>query len=234
MGFNTDTSREPSSAAHGSRINHNDLAAVLERLESGQRHLMEKVDLQLQRSDLLLQRQRTVDQHPHSSEIIETNISRQPSKASSVAPATSAAPETPATLLPSVTRTGLSECEEDEKDKIKDLKAYQKAMGWQKTVENLFPIDSKADFITRFASGPAWISVSIMVIVVSTLITGIETQLQTAYAVNQALSSEGNADTPKDVDDDFFRGAEIVVLAWMIFEVLVNAYAQKKSFHLWH
>eukprot|EP00419_Tripos_fusus_P070689 CAMPEP_0172894104 /NCGR_PEP_ID=MMETSP1075-20121228/150142_1 /TAXON_ID=2916 /ORGANISM="Ceratium fusus, Strain PA161109" /LENGTH=115 /DNA_ID=CAMNT_0013749067 /DNA_START=59 /DNA_END=403 /DNA_ORIENTATION=+ len=45
--------------------------------------------------------------------------------------------------------------DEDESNS-NDLKAYQRAMGWQREITDAFQVDATADCLTRFASGPVW------------------------------------------------------------------------------
>merc|ERR1740123_2448856 len=64
----------------------------------------------------------------------------------------------------------------EEKEKREDLKAYQGAMGWQRQIQDMFQVDATADWLTRFASGPVWTFLSIGIVLLNTLVIGVETQ----------------------------------------------------------
>jgi len=111
-----------------------------------------------------------------------------------------------------------------------DLTALHGAMGWRKSMQNVFVVPQEADWLTRVASGPVWHAVSMTIIVVNTVIIGCEIQLSTSWHLKQSLHKEGNGPEPTDYDGSIFKACETGFLVWMIFEVLVNAYAQKRGF----
>jgi len=117
------------------------------------------------------------------------------------------------------------------RSKTTDLKALHGAMGWRKNMSNVFAVRDDADWLTRFASGPIWAALSVSIIVVNTVFIGVEIQLSTTHHLETALHREGNWKAPPATyDDTLFLLTEKVFLVWMIFEVLVNGYAQKRDF----
>jgi len=117
------------------------------------------------------------------------------------------------------------------REKNTDLKAFYGAMGWRKDMSTVFSVRANADWLTRFASGPIWAALSVSIIIINTVFIGIEIQLSTTHHLETALHREGNWEaTPATYDDTVFLLTEKVFLAWMIFEVLVNGYAQKRDF----
>jgi len=201
---------------------------ILQRLEIGQQQLSEKIDLQLQRLDEVLQLKQRGQIHLHSSEVPTVSYPPSLQRGSHAPESQEIHPDSGNTLLRRGTLQSFAE--EVKSKQVRDLKAYQGAMGWQKTCDNMFRVDPSADFITRFASGPYWAFLCIALIVVSTIIVGIETHLSTAHAVNQALSTEGATVPPTDFNDGVFQALELAFLIWMTFELLVNAYAQRWDF----
>jgi len=121
--------------------------------------------------------------------------------------------------------------EDDKKAKETDLDALGEAMGWRNSMTGVFNVNDSDDCLTRFAMGPIWAALSVAVIVINTIFIGCELQFSTMHHLETALNQEGNWwGTPGTYDDRVFDVTEKVFLAWMIFEVLVNAYAQKKNF----
>jgi hypothetical protein len=190
------------------------LADILDRLDKGQRMLSEKVDLQLQLLD----------------EIRQFNNNQKQSVTTDIIAGPDVIAVPPVPCLPT-SKTQIFEEEKASKSKkAKDLKAFQGALGWQKTIDDIFTVEPKADIVTRVASGPFWQFFCLFLIVVSTVIIGIETEFSTTYEVALALSKEGTVPPPSEFNDSLFRSIERGFLGWMIFEVLVNAWAQKRKF----
>jgi len=84
---------------------------------------------------------------------------------------------------------------------------------------SIFEAPPGADCLTRFALGPSWAILCAVIIVLNTVIIGLETQFAADAAFNVASAVSYN----KDLFDAF----ELCVLVWMILELLVNLYAQK-------
>jgi len=89
---------------------------------------------------------------------------------------------------------------------------------------SIFEAPEGANRLTRFALGPFWAILCAVMIVLNTVIVGFETQ----FATDEAFNVESAVSYNKDLMDAF----ELCFLAWMIFELLVNLYAQKSAFLL--
>jgi len=107
---------------------------------------------------------------------------------------------------------------------------FYDAMGWQKQFEEVFEVPKGADCLTRFARGPVWTLLSVGMILINTVLIGVEIQLVTSYHLQKALHREGGWPAPSNWDDSAFHVIETLFLAWMVFELLVNVYAQRKAF----
>jgi len=106
------------------------------------------------------------------------------------------------------------------------------AMGWKRQIVNAFTAPEGADCITRFAFGPVWTLLSITVIMINTVVIGVEMELSTNYHIAKAMHLEGTSTQESSIhyEDKPFDVLEKCFLAWFIFEVLVNLYAQRKDF----
>jgi len=94
-----------------------------------------------------------------------------------------------------------------------------------------FRVKEDADRLTRFAAGPIWSALCLLLIIVNSAIVGLETQKSTKYALGIALYRQGiGADPPVEEDMSIFQVLDIVFLVWMVIEVGVNAYAQRWDF----
>jgi len=195
---------------------------VLRRLEAGQQQLLEKIELQLQRFDELLQKRQRVKQHPRSP--------KQQPKSPKVT--RKALPMKEGSESIQMSRSSNREFERnfERKTTTKALKAYQGAMGWQVTMDEMFVVDSEADFVTKLASGPVWTFVCVLFIVTSTALAGVETQLSISHTLSHLLSGEGKTDQLPEFDDTIFAHLERGFLMWMIVELVVNCYAQGWDF----
>jgi len=199
------------SSRSSTNANSTTLADTINRLEMGQRQLSEKVDLQLQLLDAILECSKNNRKQPAATEVIPRRV--------------------PAPPLDTISKTQMpSEDEVGVGTMSKDIKALHGALGWQKTIDDMFKIEPTADIVTRFASGSYWVLLCIALIILSTVIVAIETELSTTHAVGLALSEEGTVRPPPEFNDSLFKTIERVVLGWMIFEVLVNAWAQRRGF----
>jgi len=209
------------------------LVDTFQRMEAGQQQLLDKVDLQLRQLDVILKSQEKASRQPAVPEAISRLVCQDESDLPCMGPARSM--KSKGTHLQHGATQNLLRAEtlggQDSLKRMLDLEAYEGAMGWQKRVEEMFKTDSEADCLTRFASGPVWTFLCLALIIVNTIVIGVETQLATAHAVSGAMSGQSSAASSSDgVDKNVFYWLETAFLVWMIFEVLVNAYAQRRSF----
>jgi len=113
-----------------------------------------------------------------------------------------------------------------------DFEDFHHAMGWKRQIENVFEAPEGADCMTRFAKGPFWALLSIVMILSNTAIIGIEIDAATSHHLQEALHREGRWPSPGDWNGSAFSVIEVLFLLWMIFELLVNLYAQRRDFIL--
>jgi len=215
---------------------------VLQKLETGQHQLLTeltKVDLQLERLNEILRLREQVYQQPAElavtpmafpqQEVMETPQSMPRNYKSNVK---SIPPDVP--LTPSAATLGnepsVAVFLSERHTKGEDLKAYQRAIGWQRQIQHIFKVDAKADCLTRFASGPVWTFLCMAFIILNIIVIGVETQLTTVHSINQALSGQSRSASSSGVHEPVFKAVEIAYLVWMIFEALMNLYVQKKDF----
>jgi len=200
-----------------------DIMQVLLRMEGMQRDLASKLDAVTQRL-----------QHFPAGSTVDAKPIFAPNGAEPISPLTWKSSNSGLGRRDSANSLESTEQEDKEEElaTATDVNAMYSALGWRKNMVSVFQAKPGADRLTKFAYGPVWAFLNVGIIVVNTVVIGIEMQVSTRLQLDKALHREGHASAPQGYDARVFSILEFVFLAWMITEVLINGYAQKKDFFL--